>query len=157
MLEKVFELNTLLWGGMLNPVVVLDGTTRKQVGPSLRLRKLNVRPDILINYSNAQLPPFLAPFRERTFPLGVSRTLVEQPSSENCSNTSQAFLTPSGFPLMTAAGTHPKSVPTGLSLSQLIWWLLCADASQQEQKTHHADSHSESRCNLLVRGNKQRK
>ena len=30
-------------------------------------------PDILINCSNVQIPPFLAPFRERTFSLDVMR------------------------------------------------------------------------------------
>jgi hypothetical protein len=84
-LEKVFEMNTLLWGGLLNPVVVLDGGSRKQVGmhypaqedseyeqEQLGLLKA-FDPDILVNYSNAQLPAFLAPFKHRTFPLGVMR------------------------------------------------------------------------------------
>ena len=83
-LEKVFELNTLLWGGSLNPVVVLDGSARKQVGPHYDYEDSTYEqeqlwllkafdPDILINYSNAQLPAFLAPFTERTFPLDVMR------------------------------------------------------------------------------------
>lgn len=36
-LEKIFELNTLLWGGCFNPVVVLDGSTRKASRRSLYL------------------------------------------------------------------------------------------------------------------------
>jgi hypothetical protein len=83
-LEKVFRLNTVLWGGLLNPVVVLDGSARKQVGAhytyedstydqeQLGLLKA-FDPDILINYSNVQLPPYLAPFKERTFPLEIMR------------------------------------------------------------------------------------
>ncbi len=83
-LEKVFELNTLLWGGSLNPVVVLDGSARKQVGPHYDYEDSTYEqeqlwllkafdPDILINYSNAQLPAYLAPFQQRTFPLEVMR------------------------------------------------------------------------------------
>jgi hypothetical protein len=83
-LENVFRLNTLLWGGYLNPIVVLDGSTRKQLGPyyvvddctyeeeQFRLLKA-FDPDILINYSNAQLPALLEPFKKRTFPLEVMR------------------------------------------------------------------------------------
>ena len=83
-LEKVFKLNTLLWGGSLNPVVILDGSTRKQVGAHYTYEDLTYEqeqlfllkafdPDILVNYTNAPLPPFLAPFKERTFPPGVMR------------------------------------------------------------------------------------
>jgi hypothetical protein len=83
-LEKVFRLNTLLWGGCLNPVVVLDGSTRKQVGAHYAYEDSTYEqeqlwllkafdPDILINYSNTPLPPFLGPFKERTFPLEVMR------------------------------------------------------------------------------------
>jgi hypothetical protein len=83
-LEKVFKVNTLLWGGFLNPVVVLDGSTRKQLGAHyayedstyeqeqlMLLRAFD--PDLLINYSNVELPPFLAPFRDRTFTQDVMR------------------------------------------------------------------------------------
>jgi hypothetical protein len=77
-LEKVFQLNMLLWGGSLNPVVVLDGSSRKQVGVHYAYEDSKYEqeqlwlleafdPDILINYSNTALPPFLAPFKERTF------------------------------------------------------------------------------------------
>jgi hypothetical protein len=83
-LEEVFKLNTLLWGGLLNPVVVLDGSSRKQVGrhyayetsaydeEQLQLLKA-FDPDILVSYSNDKLPDFLAPFRERIFSKDVLR------------------------------------------------------------------------------------
>ena len=83
-LEKIFALNMTLWGGSLNPVVVLDGSKRKQVGAhyvyedstyeqeQLWLLKA-FDPDILINYSPIQLPDYLAPFRQRTFPVDVMR------------------------------------------------------------------------------------
>jgi hypothetical protein len=83
-LEKVFSLNTVLWGGSLNPVVILDGSTRKQVGAhyayedstydqeQLWLLKA-FDPDILINYSNSPLPDYLAPFKERIFPVEVMK------------------------------------------------------------------------------------
>jgi hypothetical protein len=78
-LEHVFRINTLLWGGRLNPIVVLDGTTRKQVGVHYAYETLPYEqevllllkefdPDILINYSNSSLPLSLAPFKERIFP-----------------------------------------------------------------------------------------
>lgn len=83
-LEKVFTLNTQLWGGSLNPVVILDGNTRKQVGAYYAYEDSTYEqeqlwllkafdPDLLINYSNTQLPSFLDPFKERTFPLDVMR------------------------------------------------------------------------------------
>ena len=83
-LEKVFELNTLLWGGSLNPVVVLDGSARKQVGAHYAYEDSTYEqeqlwflktfdPDILINYSNVELPAYLAPFKKRVFPLDVMR------------------------------------------------------------------------------------
>jgi hypothetical protein len=83
-LENVFRLNTLLWGGMLNPVVVLDGSTRKQTGVHYEYEKSDYNleqlqllkafdPDLLISYSSADLPSFLGPFKERTFAPGVMR------------------------------------------------------------------------------------
>lgn len=83
-LEKIFSLNMTLWGGSLNPVVVLDGSTRKQVGPHYAYEDSTYEqeqlwllkafdPDILINYSDIQLPGYLAPFKERTFPADVMR------------------------------------------------------------------------------------
>src|SRR5215472_16401123 len=83
-LEKVLALNTSLWGGSLNPVVVLDGSARKQVGAhythedstyeqeQLWLLKA-FDPDFLINYSNVPLPDYLAPFKGRVFPVDVMR------------------------------------------------------------------------------------
>ena len=83
-LERVFKLNTILWGGMLNPVVVIDGSSRAQVGAYYRFENATYEeeqlsllkafdPDILINYCSVQLPAFLAPFKERTFPPEVMR------------------------------------------------------------------------------------
>lgn len=83
-LEKIFTLNMTLWGGSLNPVVVLDGSTRKQVGAHYAYEDSTYEqeqlwllrafdPDILINYSAIQLPEYLAPFRHRTFPADVMR------------------------------------------------------------------------------------
>jgi len=76
-LEQVFRLNTLLWGGLFNPVVVLDGSTRRQVGRHYGYETPNYEqevevllrefyPDILINYSNVQLSGSFGPFRNRT-------------------------------------------------------------------------------------------
>ncbi len=83
-LEEVFRLNTLLWGGLLNPVVVLDGSSRKQVGihyayidtpyeQEVLLMLKEFDPDILINYSNAALPASLDAFKERTLPRDALR------------------------------------------------------------------------------------
>src|SRR5215469_1068037 len=83
-LEKVFTLNTSLWGGSLNPVVVLDGSTRKQVGAHYAYEDTTYEqeqlwllkafdPDILVAYSNAPLPDYLAPFKNRIFPAEVMR------------------------------------------------------------------------------------
>lgn len=76
-LEEVFRLNTVLWGGLLNPIVVLDGSSRKQVGVHYQyihtpyeqevlsmLKEFD--PDILINYSNVALPALLDVFKART-------------------------------------------------------------------------------------------
>jgi hypothetical protein len=76
--EELFRLNTLLWGGMLNPIVVLDGSARKQVGRHYQFPHTTYEqellstlegfdPDIVINYSNVALPPGLNGFKERTF------------------------------------------------------------------------------------------
>jgi hypothetical protein len=77
-LEEVLRLNTLFWGGLLNPIVVLDGSARKQLGAHyshiemsyeqevlLTLREFD--PDILINYSNAAIPASLDSFKDRIF------------------------------------------------------------------------------------------
>lgn len=73
-LEEVFRLNTLVWGGMFNPVVVMDGTSRKRVGRHymfegdtyereviLQLEEFD--PDFLIDYSGVQITPALNRFR----------------------------------------------------------------------------------------------
>lgn len=73
-LEEVFRLNTLLWGGMFNPVVAMDGTSRKRVGRHymfedqtydrevvLLLEEFD--PDFLIDYSGVQITPALNRFR----------------------------------------------------------------------------------------------
>jgi len=78
-LDEVFRLNTLLWGGMFNPVVVLDGAHRKTVGRHYAydnepyenevvqlLREFD--PDFLINYSGVAPPPSLTPFGDRILP-----------------------------------------------------------------------------------------
>ena len=83
-LEKVFTLNMTLWGGSLNPIVVLDGSTRKQLGPHYAYEDSTYEqeqlwllkafdPDILVNYGGIQVPDYLAPFKERTFPVDVMR------------------------------------------------------------------------------------
>jgi hypothetical protein len=46
----------------------------------------------------------------------------------------------SSFPPMTAPNTHPTSIPTGLSISQLIGWLLCGKATQQKQNADYANN-----------------
>jgi hypothetical protein len=62
-LEEVFRVNTVLWGGLLNPVVVLDDSTRKKVGrhyqyndtpyaEELRLLLREFDPDLLINFDD---------------------------------------------------------------------------------------------------------
>ena len=73
-LEEIIAVNTLLWGGILNPIVVLDSSTcvTEQFPPYsyeegiLRLLK-EFDPDILINYSDLGIPSFLAVFADRTF------------------------------------------------------------------------------------------
>lgn len=77
-LEEVFRVNTLLWGGLLNPVVVLDDSTRKRVGrhyqfgdtsyaEEIRLLLREFDPDLLINCDGSALPASFDVFKERTF------------------------------------------------------------------------------------------
>ena len=77
-LEEVFRVNTVLWGGLLNPVVVLDDSTRKRVGryyqyddtpyaEELRLLLREFDPDLLINFDGSVLPASLDVFKERIF------------------------------------------------------------------------------------------
>lgn len=73
-LQEIINVNTLLWGGVLNPIVVLDGSIcPTEHFPSytydegiLRLLK-EFDPDVLINFSGAEVPPHLNLFRHRTF------------------------------------------------------------------------------------------
>ena len=73
-LEEVFRLNTLLWGGLFNPVVVMDGTNRKRVGRHYMFERETYEsevvllleefdPDFLIDYSGVQITPALNRFR----------------------------------------------------------------------------------------------
>jgi hypothetical protein len=77
-LEEVFRVNTVLWGGLLNPVVVLDDSTRKKVGrhyqyddtayaQEVRLLLREFDPDLLINFDGSLLPASFDVFKERTF------------------------------------------------------------------------------------------
>jgi hypothetical protein len=77
--EEVMRINTLLWGGMVNPILVVDGSSRKQVGRHYQLPSgpyeeelvstlEGFDPDFIINYSNGTLPASLNHFKERTLP-----------------------------------------------------------------------------------------
>ncbi len=83
-LEEVFRVNTVLWGGLLNPVVVLDASARKKVGrhyehddtdyaEEVRLLLCEFDPDLLINFDGSALPASLDVFKERTFTRDVLR------------------------------------------------------------------------------------
>jgi hypothetical protein len=83
-LEEVFRVNTVLWGGLLNPVVVLDDSTRKQVGvhyqyggmtygEEIRLLLREFDPDLLINFDRSTLPASFDVFKGRTFTKDVLR------------------------------------------------------------------------------------
>jgi hypothetical protein len=80
LLLKVIARATTLWGGLFNPIIILDDASRKTSGvhytmlpqePYLQ-RQVEILtafdPDVLINYSNAPLPPELTPWTHRTFP-----------------------------------------------------------------------------------------
>jgi hypothetical protein len=77
-LEEIFRVNTVLWGGLLNPVLVLDDSTRRKVGrqygysdrtyaEEMRLLLREFDPDLLINFDGSNLPAYLDVFKERTF------------------------------------------------------------------------------------------
>jgi hypothetical protein len=73
-LQEILNINTLLWGGILNPIVVLDGSTcPTEEYPSHTYEEGVVRllrefdPDVLINFSGVELPEVFAPFQRRTF------------------------------------------------------------------------------------------
>src|ERR1700682_4632279 len=66
LLQEIINVNTLLWGGVLNPIVVLDGSTcPTEQFPSYSYDEGVVRllkefdPDFLINLSGAEVPPHL--------------------------------------------------------------------------------------------------
>ncbi len=73
-LQEILNINTLLWGGILNPIVVLDGRScPAEEYPSYTYEEGILRllrefdPDVLINYSGSDLPDSLAAFKRRTF------------------------------------------------------------------------------------------
>jgi hypothetical protein len=80
LLLSVFARATSLWGGIFNPIVILDDSTRKTNGvhytmsppdPYMQMQADMLRafdPDILVNYSTDPLPPELKPWQHRTFP-----------------------------------------------------------------------------------------
>ncbi|MBZ5636576.1 MAG: hypothetical protein LAO55_25915 [Acidobacteriia bacterium] len=80
LLLSVVARATTLWGGIFNPMVILDDSTRKISGvhytmlppdPYMRIQADMLRafdPDLLISYSNDPLPPELKPWQHRTFP-----------------------------------------------------------------------------------------
>jgi hypothetical protein len=80
LLFNVFARATSLWGGLFNPIVILDDSTRKTAGmhyttlppdPYLTIQSDMLKafdPDLLINYSSDPLPPELKVWQHRTFP-----------------------------------------------------------------------------------------
>jgi hypothetical protein len=73
-LQEIMSVNTLLWGGVLNPIVVLDGSTcPTERFPSYTYDEGTVRllkefdPDVLFNFSSGEVPPHLNLFKHRTF------------------------------------------------------------------------------------------
>jgi hypothetical protein len=73
-LQEIINVNTLLWGGILNPILVLDGSScPTEQFPAysydegiLRLLK-EFDPDVLIDFSGTEMPSLLNPFKHRTF------------------------------------------------------------------------------------------
>lgn len=80
LLLSVIARATSLWGGIFNPIVILDDSTRKTAGvhytivspdPYLTIQSDMLKdfdPDLLINYSPGPLPPELKAWQHRTFP-----------------------------------------------------------------------------------------
>ncbi len=80
LLLSVIARATSLWGGVFNPIVILDDATRKTSGvhytvlpadPYLQIQADMLRafdPDLLVSYSNDPLPPELKPWQHRTIP-----------------------------------------------------------------------------------------
>src|SRR5271166_379100 len=79
-LNAIFARASTLWGGLFNPIVILDDSTRKTAGvhyatypgdPYLKLQADLLKafdPDLLITYSGSDLPPELASWKHRSFP-----------------------------------------------------------------------------------------
>ena len=80
LLLSVIARATSLWGGLFNPIVVLDGTTREVLGRQERMisqdqyleRQRDILrafdPDLLVMFGAGQLPDQLKEFEHRTFP-----------------------------------------------------------------------------------------
>jgi hypothetical protein len=80
LLIRVIARGTALWGGIFNPIVILNDSTRKTSGvhytmpppdPYIQIQAEMLRafdPDLLISYSNDPLPEELKPWQHRTFP-----------------------------------------------------------------------------------------
>ena len=80
LLVHVIAKATTLWGGVFNPIVILDGSTRIVQGPQEDLLSSGgylegqaalleaFDPDFLITFSTTPLPKELAKFQHRTFP-----------------------------------------------------------------------------------------
>src|SRR3974390_2572888 len=73
-LQEIINVNSLLWGGILNPIVVLNGSTwPTEQFPSYTYDEGIVRllkefdPDVLMNFSGGEVPPLLNLFKHRTF------------------------------------------------------------------------------------------
>ncbi len=79
LLLSVLARATTLWGGVFNPIVILDNSTRKAFGmhyglfrsdPYLTIQSDMLKafdPDLLINFSSDPLPPQLKAWQHRTF------------------------------------------------------------------------------------------
>ena len=79
LLLKVIARATTLWGGLFNPIIILDDSARKTAGvhynlprqPYLTLQGNTLKafdPDLLINYSTNQMPPEMKVWQHRSFP-----------------------------------------------------------------------------------------
>lgn len=80
LLFSVVARATSLWGGLFNPIVILDDSMRKTAGvhytllpldPYLKIQSDMLKafdPDLLITYSADPLPPELKAWQHRTFP-----------------------------------------------------------------------------------------
>jgi hypothetical protein len=80
LLLSVIARATTLWGGLFNPIVILDDSSRKTVGvhytlfppePYLKIQRDILKafdPDLLINYSDDLLPSELNVWQHLTFP-----------------------------------------------------------------------------------------